>query len=147
MNTLPDKPSELIRLALYDLELCEQDDRYIVDMDTWHTPYKGDNNFLRNKCLVCLAGSVMVKSLDADDLKHLVPCDYNHKTEAKLLALDEFRRGYIYDGIKLLFPESFKHMRFDDLSRCRYIIPYEQNRIEFKQQMHQLADDLEREGL
>ena len=137
---LPDKPSELIRLALHDLELCEQDDRYSINMGHWHAPSK-------NKCYVCLGGSVMAKSLNADILKDLRPLDCNDKTEAKLLALDEFITGYIYDGIKLLRPESFKHMRFDNLSDKRDIIPYEENPEEFKQQMHQLADDLEREGL
>ena len=54
--TLPDKPSELIRLALSDLEKCEGDSRYEVDMNEWHVPtQKG------HVCYVCLAGSVMAK--------------------------------------------------------------------------------------
>ena len=148
MSTLPEKPSELIRLALHDLELCEQDNRYIIDMDTWHTPYEGYNNdLLRNKCLVCLAGSVIAKSLNADACIDLVPCDYNHKTEMKLFALEYFRRGDIYDGIELLLPGSFEHMEFDNLSGYRDVIPYEENPTKFKQQMHELADDLELIGL
>ena len=137
---LPDKPSELIRLALYDLELCEQDERYAINMSRWHLPSE-------NECLVCLAGSVMAKSLNADAWNYLDPCDYNHKTEMKLIALDEFRTGGVCSGIELLFPESFKNMDLSKFYRCRDIIKYEENPIEFKQQMHQLADDLEREGL
>ena len=140
MNKLPEKPSELIRLALHDLELCEQNDRYAINMDRWHVPSE-------NKCYVCLAGSVMAKSLNADAWNYLEPYDYIYKIKIKLLVLDEFRKGHVHKGIILLFPESFGHMRFDNLSCCRDIIPYEENPIKFKQQMHKLADDLEKEGL
>ena len=147
-DKLPEKPSELIRLALHDLELCEQDNRYFIDMENWHTPYgESISSLLRNKCLVCLTGSVMAKSLNADVLEHLRPYNYKDKTKTKLLAIDEFRIGYVYQGIASLFPESFKHMKFNNLSGYRDIINYRKNPAKFKQQMHQLADDLEREGL
>ena len=38
-NALPDKPSELIRVALSDLEKTEADDRYEVHIEEWFTLY------------------------------------------------------------------------------------------------------------
>ena len=147
-ETLPDKPSELIRLALHDLELCEQDDMYIINMRRWHVPSDTYGwHSPEKKCYVCLAGSVMAKSLNADALKYLDPWDYNGKTIIKLLALEQFRKGHVHKGIILLFPESFENMDLSKFYDYTFIISYEQKPTKFKQRMHQLADDLEREGL
>ena len=150
MSTLPEKPSELIRLALHDMELCEQDDRYIIDMDAWHVAFE-------NKCYVCLAGSIIAKSLSADIFRSAVPRDYNTEIIAKLLAIEEFRLGYVYNGIRLLVLEQFMSKGpdylfelFDSLNYKyvdRDIIKYEENPEKFTRQMHKLADDLERVGL
>jgi hypothetical protein len=51
----PEKLSDLIELALGDLEKVEKDERYRVDMEAWHTPLNG-------KCRVCLAGSVIAQT-------------------------------------------------------------------------------------
>ena len=55
MKKLPNKPSELLKVALTDLELVEGDSKYRVDMRNWHTPQYDKT------CEVCLAGSVMAK--------------------------------------------------------------------------------------
>jgi hypothetical protein len=36
--TLPEKLSDCLELALRDLEACEQDPAYEVDMKFWHKP-------------------------------------------------------------------------------------------------------------
>ncbi len=51
--------SELIIVAVNDLEKCEIDPNYVVDMDTWHSDFNVDNH----PCHVCLAGSVMAKTV------------------------------------------------------------------------------------
>ena len=56
MSELPDKPSELIRLALADLRKCEADPRYLIDMAQWHRPVTSE------LCHVCLAGAVMART-------------------------------------------------------------------------------------
>jgi hypothetical protein len=56
-DTLPNKPSELIRVALKDLEEAERDPHYEVEMCTWHRP-----SSTTGVCTVCLAGSVLAKS-------------------------------------------------------------------------------------
>lgn len=88
---LPTNPAELIRLAVRDLEAAEKDSRYEVNMGIWHTP-KGLYGFEGDKCLVCLAGCVIAKSLDADLEEWVCPEDYEEDCPA-LLALDCARRG------------------------------------------------------
>ena len=137
-DKLPDKPSELIRLALHDLELCEQDDRYIIDMGKWHRPEY-------DICAVCLAGSVMAKSLNKKRHASGGPAKYKSITSRKLYALNEFRLGNIFIGIKLMLKDSENMLPF--IPAPRLISKYDKNPIKFKQQMHQLADDFERMGL
>ncbi len=55
INTL----HELLALAIGDFEKVLADKRYVIDMGDWHLPL--DNG----KCSVCLAGSVLAKSLNA----------------------------------------------------------------------------------
>jgi hypothetical protein len=88
MTALPDKPSELLEVALRDLEACRNDPRYTIDLEKCHEPIDG-------QCNVCLAGAVIAKSL------HFAPsqCVVVSKsitdmgTYKKLLALDNLRSG------------------------------------------------------
>lgn len=57
MTQLPNKLSELLRLAVHDAQLCEQDERYELDMRVWHRGHPG------GKCHVCMAGAVLAQTL------------------------------------------------------------------------------------
>lgn len=94
-NLLPDKPSDLIELALADLAAVEADGRYKVHMNMWHEPRSGF-------CAVCFAGSVMAKTLGTNPGKCTAPIDYDENTRDKLVALDGFREGYIEDGLSYM---------------------------------------------
>ena len=97
---LPDRPSDLIELALRDLEACEQDPRYEINMSRWHYPTDGEPvEEPVDICLVCLAGSVMAKSLRMPPTKCLAAWDAGDQS-GKLLALDRFREGRIDEGLK-----------------------------------------------
>lgn len=134
---LPDKPSELIRLALKDLELVEKDDHYVVDMDTWHEYIR-----FKSKCSVCLAGSVMAKSLDASPYLSL---NMRHFSQVgKLMALDNFRLGYISAGAALLGVDT-SHP--DDRQIVVSVTPYFYNPREFKKDMRKIASIFEGIGL
>lgn len=61
-SLLPDKRSSLIRLAVADLEKCERDPRYVIDMGSWIIS-------VETTCSVCLAGSIMAQTLNMDDRK------------------------------------------------------------------------------
>jgi len=103
MVRLPRKRSELLKLALTDLEKCELNPRFRVDVCYWlmSGPYS---------CVVCLAGSVMAQTLNMDDGSTFVtgvhiPNLFSVETRRKLLFLDQVREelvSYSQD------PEKFK---------------------------------------
>lgn len=91
LNRLPDKPSELIRLALADLKKVESDPRYEIAMAvTWHEPQEEERT-----CLVCLAGAVMAEELGLSPEEDRGPSYFDTDTTLKLLALNSFRLGNI----------------------------------------------------
>jgi len=56
---LPDKPSELLRLAVHDAKLCARSKKYVLDMEAWH-------DLDRDGCHVCMAGAVIAKTLQKE---------------------------------------------------------------------------------
>lgn len=138
MNTLPDKPSELIGLALHDLELCEKDPRYEIDMANWHNPHGEDG-----KCAVCFAGATLAKSLNVHPSEAMEPPDFDEDTEAKLGALNEFRTGDVYEGLYLMGIEYPDDIMESDVA----VVPYITDPEAFKADMRKLADTLEEHGL
>lgn len=80
--TLPDKPSELIDLALRDLADVESDPNYCVEMEVqWHASLYWYQSG-RPKCAVCLAGAVMARSLHAPPNEIVTPaaCEGDYPT-------------------------------------------------------------------
>lgn len=138
MSELPDKPSELIRLALSDLEKVMEDGRYVVNFNRFHSPRPDENQFNEDKkCHVCFAGAVMAKSLNSDIDEHLMPAGFDLGTTRKLFALDNFRVGAIYSGLNLMSIE----MEMADVR-----IP-QNNYHEFVSSMNDMANILEENGL
>lgn len=132
MSRLPDRPSELIRLALRDLRSAIASG-YLVNMNDWHTPLlrREGGEFVvsrdergRARCEVCLAGAVMACSLGAPrdrdmgpfeialaamgrtDDGSLTPSDRvevrQHELYRKLRALDYFRIGFLWSALEEL---------------------------------------------
>lgn len=142
--TLPDKPSELIRVALADLEAVERSKKYVVNMGTWHEP-KGTPG--GTKCEVCLAGAVMAKSLKNNPAKNLIPDeDFEDDLPGKLNALDSLRMGDV--------PLALGELGFDDICDSemaydleRSIVSYHDDPKRFKVEMQMLAYALEDESL
>ena len=129
--TLPDTPGVLVRHALADLRRCEADNRYRVAMRFWHVPHWYDSEV----CLVCLVGSVMAKSLDADPLCSYTPDDFYERR--KLYALDRFRVGDVAGGLS--------RMDRDNLGASRISVPaYHRGPDAFKDTMWRLAEKLDR---
>lgn len=133
-NVLPDKPSELIRVALGDLEKVEQDPRYKIEMGSW-VRAKNDGS-----CAVCLAGATLVKTMNLPMGVSIKPHTTIYPIRRKLFALDHFRLGYISNGLS--------HMGYKKpLIVKRNHVHYAKDPVQFKQQMNQLANDLEAAGL
>lgn len=98
--TLPNVPSRLIKLALQDLQKCEGDPRYMVDMQHWHARLQtqrargGPHAVV---CRVCLAGAVMAQTLEFPVAETAVPGDTCWSS--MLMALDAFRGGDLTLGL------------------------------------------------
>lgn len=95
------KPSELIKLALRDLEAAEKSERYVVSMDEWHEPITDYNDAKpTKKCVVCLAGSVMAGTLGESLNASTWPDDFDERTYSYLVALNEFRKSGMCYGVR-----------------------------------------------
>jgi hypothetical protein len=130
---LPDKPSELIRLALSDLRKCEADPKYNVDMSDWHCPEFGT-------CHVCLAGAVMAKTEQCPIDVDTVPC--NTANGSKYVALDNFRCGFIDSAMINLGLDTPK-----ELAGIYCVTPYAEDKAQFHLDMESLAALLQNHGL
>lgn len=100
-SQLPDKPSELLIVALADLEKCERSKKFHIEMAYWFM--KNDNDGI---CEVCLAGAVMAQSCPLPGMYQegalFEPQDYPEAVEKKLKALNYLRIGNIDDAFNLL---------------------------------------------
>jgi hypothetical protein len=90
---LPELPSDLIEVAVHDLELCRADPRYEINMGAWHRPFD-------EVCHVCLAGSVLAKTFHADPHAFATPHyvidgTLENVTYWQLHALDSLRHGKV----------------------------------------------------
>jgi hypothetical protein len=92
-KTLPDTLSALLRVAVADAQACEaQPERFTLDMGVWF-----DNEGA--KCVVCMAGSTIAKTLGAELLPvDLEPTHFDTSTRDRLCAIDYMRQGDIYEA-------------------------------------------------
>lgn len=134
---LPDKPSELLLLALHDLERAEMSPRYMIDMDQWHSP--------NGACSVCLAGSVMAATLGVSERLEMHPDDFDNDTCQKLCAVDSLRKGFIGDALV--------EMGLDDVAAPElmreewFVSDYDWDRDGFYEDMLSIVGILQAEGL
>lgn len=138
MNSpLPDKLSDLIEVALRDLEAVENDKRYTVNMGWWHRP-----NVYDHTCIVCLAGSVMAKSLDVSPDRTRYPNDFDDKTEAKLGALNWARVGDVDYALHHLDVPQSSYTSFN-----RSVVDYQDDPEQFKADMREIVAALKEQDL
>lgn len=135
-KSLPNKPSELIALALHDLELAEKSDDYDINMYCWHAP-----DSRSRKCSVCLAGAVLAFSLGYPKYS---PWDEDKpmREKSKMFALDRLRCGSIYDGLIYL---GIRHP--EGMINSMHVTPYEINPRLFKRDMMTIVTKLQENGL
>lgn len=151
MKKLPKKPSQLIRLALKDLETVEKmPGTYTVDMSIWHTPFR----FTSGLCHVCLAGAVISQTLGGDPADYLEPSRFvrrglfglSTKTYDRLMALDSFRRGAIQEGLRALGYSKKIQKQCAGLNLLLRVY-YADNAKVFKYNLLTLATQFEQKGL
>jgi hypothetical protein len=145
MKTLPDKPSELIRLAISDLCKVEKNPVYRINMNRWH-----HLNYKDMVCEVCLAGAVMAGSLDADPYLSISPFSFKPSIYYKLQALDEFRLGTFFEGVGYLEHAGAisldERVKLEELLGAKPHERHEENSAQFKSDMLALANFFELHG-
>ena len=137
-DKLPNKPSSLIRLAVNDLNKVEKDKNYKVYMGDWHNPYSN----AKGLCEVCLAGSVLAKSLDFPATNSMPWDEMALKLSNKFESIDAFRQG----DIEMAFLKLGQKLP-NDIPEYLCITPYNENKKLFKIDMRNLAKRLARRGL
>lgn len=136
MKKLPDRPSDLLELALRDLKACEKDSvLYEVDMGWWH-----DTSIFTDKCVICMAGAVMAKSLGAAPTNSMKPHWYDRDTHTKLEAIDDLRTGYVDRALSLMDISGA-------ITQNRTVTPYRASPERFKDDMAVIVRSLREEGL
>ncbi len=135
-NELPDKPSELIKVALEDLKKVERSKKYEVNMGDWHEP--------NGVCSVCFAGAVMVKTLDCNYKKSFESHDFKRNIYIKLEALDGFRRGWIRMALADMH---ISPNRYPGLINNVSVVNYKDSPLQFKRDMRGIVMMLEKAGL
>ena len=111
MIILPTVPSELLRIAHADLIEIQNDPAFSVDMDYWVASIQWPENPLPVRCEACLAGAVMIKTLD------LVPSGNKEYSpghfpgnEDQLVAIEYFRTNSIRAAFSKLDNKAFNEV-------------------------------------
>lgn len=143
MNQLPDKLSDCLELALRDLEACEADPAYRIYMDDWHWPSKS-----KTKCRVCLAGSVMAKTIGVPIGEYASPYgleDCGDHDSSRLSALNDLRLGWLHEAIRTVHGDE-EARRFGAGKRAMPV-EYRDDPAAFKSDMRGIVDLLRKAGL
>lgn len=139
-DSLPNKPSALIRVALADLERAEKTEGFSVNMNAWHS-----FNERSGKREVCLGGAVAAFSLQEPPTQIFCFFDVNRAPTLrnKLMAINLFRIGgsYIASGLAMCNEELHAN-----LTENITITPYSIHPAKFKSDMNNLADLFEKHG-
>ena len=135
---LPDKLSDLILVALEDLEKAEASRRHEVRMAHWHEQQHGMGD---NKCFVCFAGGVMAFSLNAPAGETVHTVHWGEAIRDKLYALNQVRIGAVQQALELM-----GHQKSNWPNEIRRTPMYELDAQGFKRCMHDLAGRLEAAG-
>lgn len=148
--TLPDKPSELIKIALKDLTMVENTPGYKIAMSSWHEPITTSDQ--GPVCMVCLAGSVIAGTFKALIGSHQSPATItaDKQTRDKLLSLDWLRMGQIkqflrYNGV----PDDEANNLASRVQKSSGYLPiknYNSSPEKFKKALCRVSQILEDEG-
>ncbi len=145
-DVLPNKPSELISVALRDLEKVQKMKTRKIEMSQWVT--RTPNNKM---CAVCLAGAVMDRTMGATkalpNLRCIFPTDLairgiiSRSDRGKLKALNLMREGEVNAGLSNMGVTE----PLGDFNRA--MPEFRGKGTKFKAAMRQLAKDLKSKGL
>jgi len=138
-NKLPEKLSDLIELALADLEKVEKNWRYKVNMSKWHRPI-WNKWYLPNMCEVCFAGAVMAGTLGVDINENIDVRGFNDYIHYRLRALDSLRVGDVEGALEYL------RMRQPPVGTID-VTPYEESPLLFRKDLEKIVVYLRKHNL
>lgn len=95
---LPNKLSQLLRIAVKDAQKCSKSRKYMLDMSQWHA---GRVNSY-DTCQVCMAGAVMAQTLKSDCNISYIPEDFGDSANKKLGCINSMRSGCINEAYREL---------------------------------------------
>jgi len=123
---LPKKLSDLIVVALEDMEKCEKNSDYKLDMTWAFHERRGP------VCSVCFAGAVMAQTLGADINASAVGThDFGQHNKVRLVALDNIREGQFLNALAKINIE-----KNDDVELLEdQITSHEEDPKKFKEEM------------
>jgi hypothetical protein len=153
-NELPNKLSELIVVALDDLEKVRADERYAVNLDYWHVSKNSNASPTPGKCVVCFAGAVMAGTLGLNPEES---CGgtverFGADSSDKLSTLDLLRMGCVNDGLGV-WPGGLPEAVENDFAHAPSISEYDRHDLDapenyerFRREMNALASWLAERG-
>lgn len=166
LTELPDKLSELIEVALQDLECVEQDSRYTINMAKWHDPKVAyapptDDPEQPLACSVCLAGAVIAKRSNIAPTEFVLPALLGPDIKSKLEILDHLRAGQVMNALeesarararalntsRVCKPDADREELWDVFGNTYPITPYGDSPDAFKRDMRVLQELLRKYGL
>jgi hypothetical protein len=106
----------------------------------WHSPVATTAGVIS---AVCLAGTVMAKSLSSDITSALTPSHLGEVLELKLYALQSFRLGSVERGLSFMDLGGIDGLNIPDRVHAKY----SEDPTLFKRQLHTLANELESKSL
>lgn len=141
------KPSELLRLALKDLEKVEaMPETYLIDFARYHE-YNAYNS---GKCVVCLAGSVLATSFGHAPTESIWLWDLDHEISDRIHCISDLQFGAIRSGLHVLgLPTSDVEYIVNQTKEFHdgpITAPYRTNPDGYKKWVARLADRLEELG-
>lgn len=140
--SLPDKLSDLLDLALEDLEKAEADPDMRIDMATWYDREYPEDRIAPGICSVCMAGTVLAQRANLPmGAVYIDPSDFSDEIRGKLYAINSLRMGYVYDAfckLGLKIPAELEYVYF--------VYSYEGNPTKFKRDMKEISKLLREHG-
>ena len=152
---MPENPSAGIRVAVHDLELCEQHPDYKIGMSVWHETrnFPSKERHGRKLCVVCLGGSILARKIDNPSFDLIHP---ENTLDRKIVAMDSFRRGCITNGVSLYYATNIScdwrdalREKVEAITPCssKDWVSYSDSEEVFKKNLLEVADKLEAIGL
>lgn len=137
-DTLPDKLSALIRVAVGDMRKAQaMPEVYKIVMNHWHDPING-------KCQVCMAGSALAFSVGISPNISTPWVDIPRSLDRKTEALNCVRNGYISEALEFIGVDYEEAKEWQD----RDVADWDTSNSEpFYSDMEIIAAELEAAGL